>query len=60
MSTLNVIAVEAYKKYILVSLIVNGQVQFHSALYCCLMQIYSSEFFRKLYRIFSYESFIPH
>jgi hypothetical protein len=32
MSTLNAIAVEAYKKYILVSLIVNGQVHFQSAL----------------------------
>ena len=29
---LNVIAIEAYKKYVLVSLIVNGQVHFHSAL----------------------------
>ena len=31
MSSLNAIAVEAYKKYILVSLIQNGQVCFHSA-----------------------------
>jgi len=29
---LNAIVVEAYKKYVLVSLIVNGQVHFHSAL----------------------------
>ena len=29
---LNTIAVEAYKKYVLVSLIVNAQVHFHSTL----------------------------
>jgi hypothetical protein len=32
MSSLNAIAVEAYKKYILVSLIQNGQVRFRVAL----------------------------
>jgi len=63
MSMLNAIAVEAYKKYVLVSLIVNGQVHFQSALsslYCCLMQTYRSEFFWKLYQMFCYESFVPH
>lgn len=29
-------------------------------IYCCLMQIYRDDFFRKLYLMFSFGSFIPH
>jgi len=61
MSSLNAIAVEAYKKYILVSLIQNGQVCFRSVLLSVRVNAdLEDTLFWEIHLMISYSKFIPH